>query len=521
MSQDFAEKSSRRLSKFSNAGDDRFRKPAEPVMADLPPTSSAEEAAAQRLEALAGMVENLMAEPERLPMTEPQGLPERPRPQFSRFAAEERQIYAPPPPPTASTRFDESPTSFDAPYDAPGDTIEPLWADQQHIHRPDAFARDMETPRRAAPPPAYPRRSSYEEHAEIHNDGETAEDPRLYAELERLKRPHQPTPPPAPAVAARETETADIAVDTRPGRRPRKEKRIKTPRKPRVSGASAMQSLRRLLPGRASTARIANGFKSASKLGRTGGFAAARLAKTAARGAPALLRVARAKKLSARYRMALAALHTRLLDRRIERLLFVRTERVSAEPAEAVADKDYRFDGPIPRVVFNWALGALPDDLKTFAFVDLRAGNGRTMLLAARRNFEVIHGYAFSAQGYDDLELNIAQYPRSLMSCRNLRAIRGDVEGVTIPEQPCVLFIPNSGRERHLSIILSHVASSFRLNPRPIYLIFDNADRDTLPEQDDIFEPVPLPLPYRIRLALFSPARIRMFRSVLVRTAAV
>jgi hypothetical protein len=278
-------------------------------------------------------------------------------------------------------------------------------------------------------------------------------------------------------------------------------------------------ALRRAKPGARTRHRIAATLQGAHALGNKGGHTAARAARRGLQLFPAAVRILRAKKMGARYRMALATLHTRVLDRRVERLLFVRTDLTSTADPDAAA-RDYHYSGPIPKAVFAWALSALPEDLKAFVFVDFRAGNGRTMLLAARRNFEAIQGYAYNAQSYEDLELNIAQYPRSLMTCRNLRAIRGDVEGVSIPDQPCVLFVPNSRRERHLGIILNHVAASFRLNPRPIYLIFDNAGAAVTPGHDDIFEPAPLPLSQRLKVALASPSQVKVYKSVLVRPPA-
>jgi hypothetical protein len=197
-----------------------------------------------------------------------------------------------------------------------------------------------------------------------------------------------------------------------------------------------------------------------------------------------------------------------------------RSANAAAMAGQPDQGRDYCYDGPIPRTVFSWVMAALPQDLRSFAFVDFRAGNGRTALLASALKFEVIYGYAFSPQAYEDLELNIAQYPRSLMACRDLRVVRGDIDGISIPEQPCVLFFPDSIRERHLNTILNHIASSFRLNPRPLYVVFDNAPKGLELEHKDIFERVPLPLASVLKLALLSPARMRIFRSVLVREAA-
>ena len=75
-------------------------------------------------------------------------------------------------------------------------------------------------------------------------------------------------------------------------------------------------------------------------------------------------------------------------------------------------------------MVLGWALSALPADLKRYAFVDFEAGNGRTLLLAARRNFEHAIGYTHDSESSAMLEMNLAQYSRSYMSCRDVRALR-------------------------------------------------------------------------------------------------
>ena len=85
--------------------------------------------------------------------------------------------------------------------------------------------------------------------------------------------------------------------------------------------------------------------------------------------------------------------------------------------------KAFVYQGPFPGAVLNWALSALPSDLKRYAFVDFQAGNGRTLLLASRRNFEHATGYAFDGSTCEVLEMNLAQYSRSYMSCRDVRAL--------------------------------------------------------------------------------------------------
>jgi hypothetical protein len=169
--------------------------------------------------------------------------------------------------------------------------------------------------------------------------------------------------------------------------------------------------------------------------------------------------------------------------------------------------------GPIPKKLLDWALSALPPDRKRYAFIDYRAGNGRTLLLAARHNFEYAAGYAFDAEGTETLEMNLAQYPRSYLACRDVRALRGDRDGVVIPAQPAVLFFPDGLSEGHLDIILNYVTASLRLEPRPVYLIFENAGRECGREQMSLFEKVSLPLLNQAKVFLFAPVSIAVYRS--------
>ena len=218
-----------------------------------------------------------------------------------------------------------------------------------------------------------------------------------------------------------------------------------------------------------------------------------------------------------RRRLALLShIHRHVFDRKTERLLFCKTPLLEVYHVEDTArgpEKSFFYQGPIPKKLLDWALSALPQDLKRYAFVDFRAGNGRTLLLAARHHFEYAAGYAFDLESSETLEMNLAQYPRSYLACRDVRALRGDRDGVLVPSQPSVLFFPYSLSAGHLDIILTYVTTSLRLDPRPIYLIFENAGRERSREQMSSFEKVRLPLLNQAKAFLFAPVSIAVYRS--------
>jgi hypothetical protein len=240
------------------------------------------------------------------------------------------------------------------------------------------------------------------------------------------------------------------------------------------------------------------------------------LAKTVLDASNALSRRVRIRDWRRRRLALLSVVHRRVFDRSAEQLLFCKSEPLEVyrvEDTEDGPEKHYVYKGPIPKKLLEWALSALPDDLKRYAFVDFRAGNGRTMLLAARRNFEFAAGYAFDAEGAETLEMNLAQYPRSYLSCRDVRALRADRDGLVIPPQPAVLFFPDSLSSAHLDIVLSYVLGSFRLEPRPIYLIFENAGRELGNESMEIFERAWPTMFTQAKALLLAPIEVAVYRS--------
>jgi hypothetical protein len=358
-----AEKPARRLSKFSNA-DANPRKHSQ-----NPATPPAGGEGLDEGESFAHLVETVFA-----------GQRQQARQSAdSTFRREERD------PARAYEEFEEARRLFEA---------EPFSEEPE----PEFLRRGREADRAA------PKRAGWR------NEAASA---RLIEELDRIQQnPHGQEQPPHLARGGDDATPAEGRAAQAPGGERAEEESAK---------AAERKKRRRWLP-RVKTPAIFGGLgkaaRGAAKAGSLLGRAKPGAAALAGAGRAAS-RYARAKTPAARYKMMLAALHTHLFDRRVERLLFVSTAR-AADAAGAGpqpdSGRDYIYDGPIPRMVFGWAAASLPQDLRSFAFVDFRAGNGRTALLASAHRFEVIYGYVFSQQAYEDLELNIAQYPRSLMA---------------------------------------------------------------------------------------------------------
>jgi len=218
------------------------------------------------------------------------------------------------------------------------------------------------------------------------------------------------------------------------------------------------------------------------------------------------------KEIRKRYNRLLVMGHTRVADRYLEKLFFVPSR--TAEVIDPAPERAIHYDGPIPGPVFKWVMALMPDDLRQFAFIDIRAGRGRTSLLAARRAFKRILAYEYDEETFDDLQMNVAQYPRSYMMCRDIDCYRGDLDGISLPDQPCVIWFSGAWREPMLRGVMNYVRDTYRQSPRRIYVVLENTADDTQLEQDSIFDPVEPLLLERIKLQLLSPMRFRVYRSI-------
>jgi hypothetical protein len=239
-----------------------------------------------------------------------------------------------------------------------------------------------------------------------------------------------------------------------------------------------------------------------------------------AKAGPALIKAGfwlahnlRRKEIRRRYGKVVAMTHGLVLDRQLEQHFFIPS--LKAQRFAPDVERGIFYEGPVPAAAFNWAMSAVPKDLREYAFVDFRAGLGRAMLLAAQRNFERIIGYEYAPASYDDLQMNIAQFPRSKMVCRDVQCFRGDRSGISIPDQPCVLYFANAWREEFMEGIMSYVGESYRHKPRRLFVILENADEKTVLPGGEIFVRVePQQLAEKLKLRLFSPMDFQIYRTL-------
>jgi hypothetical protein len=226
---------------------------------------------------------------------------------------------------------------------------------------------------------------------------------------------------------------------------------------------------------------------------------------------------ARPERLKKDYREYLFRLHERVLDPSTEQLFFKQTKnpvalsRLTIRGPNRAHGHDYR---PTPCSLFEWTIAAIDYDLSKLTFVDYGAGKGRVLLLASEHPFAAVGGIEFAEELHDDAVMNIAQFPRSRMKCRNVECVLEDASTLGPPEGESVNYFFNPFSRELFTEVLNNLVVSYRKRPRRLYLILVDPVATDLVDQSGVFSRLQLSFPENLKVKLFSPYEIAIYRSL-------
>ncbi len=226
---------------------------------------------------------------------------------------------------------------------------------------------------------------------------------------------------------------------------------------------------------------------------------------------------ARRDQLERNYRDYLLKLHERVLDPPTESLFFKPTKDpvplagLTIRGNNREHGHDYR---PSPCRLVEWTIGAIDYDLSKLTFVDHGAGKGRVLLLAAQYPFHAIGGVEFAEELHDDATMNIAQFPRSRMTCRNVECVLDDASALGPPEGEAVHYFFNPFSRDIFAEVLNNIVVSYRKRPRRLYLILVDPVATDLVDESGVFQRHPLPRVEHLKLKAFSPYEVALYRSL-------
>ena len=239
------------------------------------------------------------------------------------------------------------------------------------------------------------------------------------------------------------------------------------------------------------------------ELGRTG-------AKVAERTKP--------ERLAKDYREFLLWLHANVLDSSVERLFFVPTKGqvplsgLTVRGSNGARGHDYK---PTPSFILRWALSAIEEeDIGRLSFVDYGAGKGRVLLLASQYPFAAVGGIEFAEELHDNATMNIAQFPRSRMKCRNVECVLDDVVNIKPLDGEAVHYFFNPFEQEIFVEVLKGIVASYHAKPRRLYVILVDMEAGDLMHKTGVFQEVKLPPAERTQSQLLSPYTIAVYRSL-------
>ncbi len=226
---------------------------------------------------------------------------------------------------------------------------------------------------------------------------------------------------------------------------------------------------------------------------------------------------ARPEQMKKDYRDVLLWLHERVLDPPKEQLFFVPTKDpvalagLTVRGGNKAHGHDYR---PSPCQLFQWTLAAIDYDFSRLTFVDHGAGQGRVLLLASEHPFAAIGGIEFASELHDNAVMNIAQYPRSRMQCRNVECVLEDASQVGPPDGEAIHYFFNPFSREVFAEVLHNLVVSYRKKPRRLYLILVDPVATDLVDDSGVFQRMELPLQERLKVQLLSPYEVAIYRSL-------
>lgn len=134
----------------------------------------------------------------------------------------------------------------------------------------------------------------------------------------------------------------------------------------------------------------------------------------------------------------------------------------------------------VPVGDFRALVDALPAEaIAASTFVDVGAGMGRAVLLAAEYPFKQVVGIEISPGLYEVARENLERAPRERRQCRDVRLVRNDARFWTFPPGNLVVFLYNPFDADALRMTLDSILN--RRDPGTTWLLYHTpAERRTI-----------------------------------------
>ena len=130
----------------------------------------------------------------------------------------------------------------------------------------------------------------------------------------------------------------------------------------------------------------------------------------------------------------------------------------------------------------------LPIDYEKFHFVDLGAGKGRSLCVAAEFPFRRILGAELSPNLSETARRNCQLFRSKTQRCNNFEVTCQNAAEFCFPNVPLVVYMFNPFNEIILSRILENLEQSWNEYPRDVFVVYHNPVHADLVESSPLFD---------------------------------
>ncbi len=133
-------------------------------------------------------------------------------------------------------------------------------------------------------------------------------------------------------------------------------------------------------------------------------------------------------------------------------------------------------------------LRQLPIDHEKFHFVDLGAGKGRSLCVAAEFPFRRIQGAELSPNLSETARRNCQLFRSKAQRCNHFEVTCQNAAEFRFPKAPLVVYMFNPFNGVILSRILENLEQSWNEHPRDVFVVYHNPVHADLVENSPLFE---------------------------------
>jgi SAM-dependent methyltransferase len=139
-------------------------------------------------------------------------------------------------------------------------------------------------------------------------------------------------------------------------------------------------------------------------------------------------------------------------------------------------------------MIARWRRFTPLPDLDEFTFIDVGAGMGRAMLLAAQLPFHAVIGIELHPTLAGIARRNLALWRAQGRALTGIRVYCRDAAAFKLPPGPCVAFLFNPFAGPAMRAVLRTWSTQLEKEPRPLDLLYVNNERETVIERQPGFK---------------------------------